>query len=71
MDLLIHSNRLPGGNTSREFEGKEYGAGLTLILVNGETATADHLRKRLRSAHPSACSTGRPAKPESVRDRAA
>ena len=59
MDLLIHSNRLPGGSNSYEFEGKDYGAGLTLILVNVETGTADHLRKRLRSAHPSACSTGR------------
>ena len=37
MDLLIHATQLPGGNTSREFEGEEYGAGLTLILVDVET----------------------------------
>ena len=36
MERLIHSNELPGGNSSREFEGKEYGAGLTLILVDVE-----------------------------------
>ncbi|MEA2635728.1 MAG: hypothetical protein QOH92_2495 [Chloroflexota bacterium] len=37
MDPLIHANQLPGSNSSREFEGKVYGAGLTLILVNVET----------------------------------
>jgi hypothetical protein len=36
MDFLIHSNQLPGGNTSREFEGKDHDAGLTLILVDVE-----------------------------------
>jgi mannose-6-phosphate isomerase-like protein (cupin superfamily) len=45
MDRLIHSKQLPGGDTSREFEGKEYGAGLTLILVNVETGHGPNLHR--------------------------
>ena len=45
MDLLIHSNQLPGGNSSREFEGKQYGAGLTLILVDVETGHGPNLHR--------------------------
>src|SRR5437870_12697218 len=45
MDRLIHSNQLPGGNSSREFEGKEYGAGLTLILVDVETGHGSNLHR--------------------------
>ena len=45
MDLLIHSNQLPGGNNSREFEGKEYGASLTLILVDVETGHGPNLHR--------------------------
>ena len=45
MDLFIHSNQLPGGNNSREFEGKNYGAGLTLILVDVETAHGPNLHR--------------------------
>ncbi|TMD13903.1 MAG: cupin domain-containing protein [Chloroflexi bacterium] len=45
MDRLIHSNQLPGGNSSREFEGKEHGAGLTLILVNVETGHGPNLHR--------------------------
>src|SRR5438876_294242 len=45
MDRLIHSNELPGGNSSREFEGKEYGAGLTLILVDVETGHGPNLHR--------------------------
>src|SRR5207245_9602333 len=45
MDRLIHSNQLPGGNSSREFEGKEYGAGLTLILVDVETGHGPNLHR--------------------------
>jgi mannose-6-phosphate isomerase-like protein (cupin superfamily) len=45
MDLHIHSNQLPGGDSSREFEGKDYGAGLTLILVNVETGQGPSLHR--------------------------
>jgi quercetin dioxygenase-like cupin family protein len=45
MDLHIHSNRLPGGDSSREFEGRDYGAGLTLILVNVETGQGPSLHR--------------------------
>jgi mannose-6-phosphate isomerase-like protein (cupin superfamily) len=45
MDWLIHSKQLPGGDMSREFEGKEYGAGLTLILVNVETGHGPNLHR--------------------------
>jgi mannose-6-phosphate isomerase-like protein (cupin superfamily) len=45
MERLIHSNQLPGGNSSREFEGKDYGAGLTLILVNVETGHGPSLHR--------------------------
>jgi mannose-6-phosphate isomerase-like protein (cupin superfamily) len=45
MDLHIHSNRLPGGDSSHEFEGKDYGAGLTLILVNVETGQGPSLHR--------------------------
>jgi mannose-6-phosphate isomerase-like protein (cupin superfamily) len=45
MDLLIHSNQLPGGNSAREFEGKGYGAGLTLILVDAETGHGPNLHR--------------------------
>ena len=45
MDLRIHSNQLPGGDSSREFEGKVYGAGLTLILVNVETGHGPNLHR--------------------------
>jgi quercetin dioxygenase-like cupin family protein len=43
MDRLIHANQLPGGSSSREFEGKDYGAGLTLILVNAEPGHGPNL----------------------------
>ena len=39
MDRLIHSSQLPGSSSSREFEGQDYGAGLTLILVDVEART--------------------------------
>jgi mannose-6-phosphate isomerase-like protein (cupin superfamily) len=45
MDLHIHSNQLPGGDSSREFEGKDYGAGLTLILVNIATGQGPSLHR--------------------------
>jgi mannose-6-phosphate isomerase-like protein (cupin superfamily) len=45
MHLLIHSNQLPGGNSSREFEGKVNGAGLTLILVDIETGHGPNLHR--------------------------
>jgi len=45
MDLLIHSNQLPGGNSAREFEGKVYGAGLTIILVDVETGHGPNLHR--------------------------
>lgn len=45
MDLLIHSSQLPGGTSAREFEGKLYGAGLTLILVNVETGHGPNLHR--------------------------
>ena len=45
MDLHIHSIQLPGGDSSREFEGKDYGAGLTLILVNVETGQGPSLHR--------------------------
>jgi quercetin dioxygenase-like cupin family protein len=45
MDRLIHSNHLPGSDSSREFEGKDYGAGLTLILVNVETGQGPSLHR--------------------------
>jgi mannose-6-phosphate isomerase-like protein (cupin superfamily) len=45
MDQLIHSNQLPGGSSSREFEGKDYGAGLTLILVNVPTGHGPNLHR--------------------------
>src|SRR2546429_5688468 len=45
MELRIPSNQLPGGNSSRECEGKEYGAGLTLILVNVETGHGPNLHR--------------------------
>ena len=45
MDLLIHSNQLPGGNSAREFEGKVYGAGLTLILIDVETGHGPNLHR--------------------------
>jgi mannose-6-phosphate isomerase-like protein (cupin superfamily) len=45
MDRLIHSSQLPGGSTSREFEGKEYGTGLTLILVDVETGHGPNLHR--------------------------
>jgi mannose-6-phosphate isomerase-like protein (cupin superfamily) len=45
MDLLIHSNQLPGGNSAREFEGKVYGAGVTLILVDAETGHGPNLHR--------------------------
>src|ERR1700704_1034729 len=45
MDLHIHSNQLPGGDSSRGFEGKDYGAGLTLILVNVETGQGPNLHR--------------------------
>jgi mannose-6-phosphate isomerase-like protein (cupin superfamily) len=45
MDLLIHSNQLPGGTSAREFEGKEYSAGLTLILVDAETGHGPNLHR--------------------------
>jgi quercetin dioxygenase-like cupin family protein len=45
MDLHIHSNRLPGGDSSREFEGRDYGAGLTLILVDVETGQGPSLHR--------------------------
>ena len=45
MALLIHSNQLPGGNSAREFEGKEHGAGLTLILVDIETGHGPNLHR--------------------------
>lgn len=45
MERLIHSRQLPGGNSSREFEGKEYGAGLTLILVDVETGHGPNLHR--------------------------
>jgi mannose-6-phosphate isomerase-like protein (cupin superfamily) len=45
MDLLIHSDQLPGGESSREFEGRAYGAGLTLILVNVEKGHGPNLHR--------------------------
>ena len=45
MDRLIDSSQLPGGHSAREFEGKEYGAGLTLILVNVETGHGPNLHR--------------------------
>src|SRR3981081_1504579 len=45
MDLHIRSKQLPGGDSSREFEGKDYGAGLTLILVNVETGHGPNLHR--------------------------
>ena len=45
MDQPIHSSQLPGSNSSREFEGKDYGAGLTLILVNVETGQGPSLHR--------------------------
>ena len=45
MDQLIHANQLPGSNSSREFEGKSHGAGLTLILVSIETGHGPALHR--------------------------
>src|ERR1700716_825868 len=45
MDLHIRSKQLPGGDSSREFEGKDHGAGLTLILVNVETGHGPNLHR--------------------------
>src|SRR4030081_2319605 len=45
MDLHIHSNQLPGGDSSREFEGKDYGAGRTLILVRVDTGQGPSLHR--------------------------
>ena len=45
MEQPIHADRLPGGSSSREFEGKAYGAGLTLILVNVETGHGPNLHR--------------------------
>ena len=45
MDQPIHASQLPGGNSSREFEGKAYGAGLTLILVNAEKGHGPNLHR--------------------------
>jgi quercetin dioxygenase-like cupin family protein len=45
MDLLIHAHQLPGSNSSREFEGKDHDAGLTLILVDVETGHGPNLHR--------------------------
>ena len=45
MELRIPSSQLPGGSSSREFEGKDHGAGLTLILVNVETGHGPNLHR--------------------------
>jgi quercetin dioxygenase-like cupin family protein len=45
MDGLIHANELPGSNDAREFEGKDFGAGLTMILVNVETGHGPNLHR--------------------------
>jgi quercetin dioxygenase-like cupin family protein len=45
MDRLINASQLPGGSNSRELEGKDYGAGLTLILVNVETGQGPNLHR--------------------------
>jgi quercetin dioxygenase-like cupin family protein len=45
MELVIHSNQLPGSNNSREFEGKDYGGGLTLILVDVEAGHGPNLHR--------------------------
>jgi quercetin dioxygenase-like cupin family protein len=45
MDLVIHSSQLPGGKNSREFEGKDHAAGLTLILVDVETGHGPNLHR--------------------------
>ena len=45
MELRIPSNHLPGGGSSREFEGKDHGAGLTLILVDVETGHGPNLHR--------------------------
>src|SRR5919108_6079897 len=45
MDLVTHSNSLPGSEEARDFVGADHGAELTLILINAPPGHGPNLHR--------------------------